>query len=141
MTKRISHLGIAVKDLAASEALFAKLLGGENIHHEVIADQGVSIASFKIGESIIELTASMREDSSIAKFIRRMNDSNSSSSYTIKLRLVIAMAACDAKDSTRLWSAFEKGTTAPVCGCWALINCSTPMTLPSWSFMCTAKKD
>ncbi len=74
MPKRISHLGIAVKDLAASEALFKKLLGDEHVHHEVVEDQGVSIASFKIGESIIELTASTREDSSIAKFIAKRGE-------------------------------------------------------------------
>ena len=74
MTKRISHLGIAVKDLAASEALFKKLLGDEHVHHEVVEDQGVSIASFKISESVIELTASTREDSSIAKFIAKRGE-------------------------------------------------------------------
>jgi len=74
MAKRISHLGIAVKDLASSEALFAKLLGDDNVHHEVVEDQGVSIASFKIGDSIIELTASTRADSSIAKFIEKRGE-------------------------------------------------------------------
>ncbi|MEI8133458.1 MAG: methylmalonyl-CoA epimerase [bacterium] len=74
MAKRISHLGIAVKDLAVSEALFSKLLGDTNVHHEVVEDQGVSIASFKIGESIIELTASTRDDSSIAKFIAKRGE-------------------------------------------------------------------
>ena len=71
---RISHLGIAVKDLAASEALFAKLLGDDHVHHEIVEDQGVSIASFKVGESIIELTAPTRDDSSIAKFIAKRGE-------------------------------------------------------------------
>ena len=74
MAKRISHLGIAVKDLAASEALFKKLLGDDHVHHEIVEDQGVSIASFKIGESIIELTASTRDDSPIAKFIAKRGE-------------------------------------------------------------------
>ena len=74
MTKRISHLGIAVKDLASSEALFKKLLGDGHVHHEEVEDQGVSIASFKIGESIIELTASTRADSAIAKFIEKRGE-------------------------------------------------------------------
>lgn len=71
MTKRISHLGIAVKDLAVSEALFKKLLGDDRVHHETVEDQGVSIASFKIGESVIELTSPTRDDSPIAKFIEK----------------------------------------------------------------------
>jgi methylmalonyl-CoA/ethylmalonyl-CoA epimerase len=74
MAKRISHLGIAVKDLALSEALFKKLLGDDHVHHEEVEDQGVSIASFKIGESIIELTASTRADSAIAKFIEKRGE-------------------------------------------------------------------
>jgi len=71
VTKRISHLGIAVKDLGSSEALFAKLLGSEHVHHEEVKDQGVRIASFQIGESIIELTSPTREDSPIGKFIEK----------------------------------------------------------------------
>jgi methylmalonyl-CoA/ethylmalonyl-CoA epimerase len=74
MTKRISHLGIAVKDIAASEALFKKLLGDDHVHHEVVEDQGVSIASFTIGESVIELTAPTRDDSAIAKFIAKRGE-------------------------------------------------------------------
>ncbi|MDP4221329.1 MAG: methylmalonyl-CoA epimerase [Bacteroidota bacterium] len=74
MTKRISHLGIAVKDLSASEALFKKLLGDENVHHETVEDQGVSIASFKIGESVIELTSPTSADSPIAKFIEKRGE-------------------------------------------------------------------
>lgn len=74
MAKRISHLGIAVTDLAASEELFRKLLGDDNVHHEVVEDQGVSIASFKIGESIIELTSPTRDDSPIAKFIAKRGE-------------------------------------------------------------------
>ena len=71
---RISHLGIAVKDLAASEALFSKLLGDDHVHHEIVEDQGVSIASFKVGESIIELTAPINDDSAIAKFIAKRGE-------------------------------------------------------------------
>ena len=74
MTRKISHLGIAVKDLAASEQLFRKLLGAEDVHHEEVGDQGVRIASFKVGESIIELTEATRPDSAIAKFIDKRGE-------------------------------------------------------------------
>ena len=74
MAKRIAHLGIAVTNLGASEELFRKLLGDDNVHHEVVEDQGVSIASFKIGESIIELTSPTRDDSPIAKFIAKRGE-------------------------------------------------------------------
>ncbi len=74
MAKKISHLGIAVKDLAASEALFAILLGTDEVHHEVVEDQGVQIASFKIGDSIIELTAPISPDSPIATFLEKRGE-------------------------------------------------------------------
>lgn len=74
MTRKISHLGIAVKDLAASEQLFRKLLGAEDVHHEEVGDQGVRIASFKVGESIIELTEATRPESAIAKFIDKRGE-------------------------------------------------------------------
>ena len=74
MTRKISHLGIAVKDLAASEQLLRKLLGAEDVHHEEVGDQGVRIASFKVGESIIELTEATRPDSAIAKFIDKRGE-------------------------------------------------------------------
>ena len=69
--KRISHIGIAVKDLAAAESLFATLLGDHEVHHETVAEQGVRIASFNVGESVIELTSPLDESSPITKFIAK----------------------------------------------------------------------
>jgi methylmalonyl-CoA/ethylmalonyl-CoA epimerase len=74
VSKKISHLGIAVKDLNASEQLFKKLLGSDDVHHEEVEVQGVRIASFKVGESIIELTEATRPDSAIAKFIENRGE-------------------------------------------------------------------
>lgn len=74
MGKKISHLGIAVKDLSASEKLFATLLGEGEVHHEEVEDQGVRIASFTLGESIIELTEATRDDSAIARFIAKRGE-------------------------------------------------------------------
>jgi methylmalonyl-CoA/ethylmalonyl-CoA epimerase len=74
LEKKISHLGIAVKDLATSEQLFRTLLGSSDVHHEEVEDQGVRIASFKVGESIIELTEATRDDSAIAKFIAKRGE-------------------------------------------------------------------
>jgi methylmalonyl-CoA/ethylmalonyl-CoA epimerase len=74
MAIRISHLGIAVKDLAASEALFRTLLGDENVHHESVDDQGVNIASLQVGESVIELTEASRPDSPIAGFLEKRGE-------------------------------------------------------------------
>jgi methylmalonyl-CoA/ethylmalonyl-CoA epimerase len=74
MAKKISHLGIAVRDLAASEKLFATLLGSSEVHHEVVEDQKVRIASFAVGDSIIELTAPTDESSPISKFLDKRGE-------------------------------------------------------------------
>jgi len=74
MAIRISHLGIAVKDLAASEALFKVLLGEENVHHEEVEDQRVKIASIKVGDSLIELTQPSGPDSPIAGYLEKRGE-------------------------------------------------------------------
>jgi methylmalonyl-CoA/ethylmalonyl-CoA epimerase len=74
MAKRISHLGIAVKDLGLSEELFRTLLADDAVHHETVEEQGVEIASLKIGDSMIELTQATRPDSPIAQFIEKRGE-------------------------------------------------------------------
>ena len=74
MLTSINHIGIAVKDLDASIATFKSIFGFEDIHREIVEDQGVSVGSFKVGEVLIELTAPTREDSPIAKFIEKKGE-------------------------------------------------------------------
>ncbi len=71
---RISHLGLAVKNLDDAESLFKTLLGEENVHREIVEDQGVSIASLKLGDSLIELTTPTRLDSPIAQFLEKRGE-------------------------------------------------------------------
>ncbi len=71
---KISHLGIAVKDLASAETIFRKLLGDDNIHHETVADQKVRIASFQLGDAMIELTEPTSPDSPISKFLEKRGE-------------------------------------------------------------------
>jgi methylmalonyl-CoA/ethylmalonyl-CoA epimerase len=74
---KISHLGIAVKDLESAERLFRSLLngGGEQaIHHEVVDNQKVRIASFQLGEAMLELTAATSPESPIAGFIEKRGE-------------------------------------------------------------------
>jgi len=80
---KISHLGIAVRDLKNAEELYAKLLGVDDrsstddastAHHEEVADQKVRIASFEVGDARIELTEATGPDSTIAKFIEKRGE-------------------------------------------------------------------
>ncbi|MES2766877.1 MAG: methylmalonyl-CoA epimerase [Bacteroidota bacterium] len=74
MIESLNHIGIAVRDLDASVELFKKIFQTQNVHREVVEDQKVSIASFKVGDVILELTAPTSPDSPIAKFIEKRGE-------------------------------------------------------------------
>ena len=65
---KIDHIGIAVTDLDKSIELY-KSMGFEFHGTEVVEDQKVKTAFFKIGDSMIELLAATDPASPIAKFI------------------------------------------------------------------------
>lgn len=72
--KKIDHIGIAVKDMTASNALFEKLLGISPYKQEVVESEGVLTSFFKSHTSKIELLAATEEDSVIAKFIEKRGE-------------------------------------------------------------------
>lgn len=72
--RKIEHLGIAVKDLAASNELFSKLLNAQPYKTEVVESEGVSTSFFKTGETKIELLEATNPDSPIAKFIEKRGE-------------------------------------------------------------------
>jgi methylmalonyl-CoA epimerase len=74
MIKSINHIGIAVRDLEPSVELFKKIFGASDFHFETVAEQKVKIASFKIADIIIELTAPTDESSPIHKFIEKKGE-------------------------------------------------------------------
>lgn len=71
---KIEHLGIAVKDIDAANALYAKLLGVTPYKQEEVESEAVITSFFKVGESKIELLASTREDGPIGKFIAKKGE-------------------------------------------------------------------
>jgi methylmalonyl-CoA epimerase len=74
MIKQLNHIGIAVKNLEESIAIFQKLFGNDNIHRETVPEQKVEIASFKVGDVIIELTSPIGQDSPIAGFLEKRGE-------------------------------------------------------------------
>jgi methylmalonyl-CoA epimerase len=74
MLKSINHIGIAVKDLEQSAELFARIFKVDAMHRETVAEQKVSVASFKVGEVLVELTAPTDDSSPIAKFIEKKGE-------------------------------------------------------------------
>lgn len=74
MLTSINHIGIAVKDLDASIEIFRKIFQFEDIHRETVAEQGVSVGSFKVGDVLIELTQPTGPDSPVGKFIEKKGE-------------------------------------------------------------------
>lgn len=74
MIKSLNHIGIAVKNLEDSLALYTKIFQPNEIHRESVEEQKVNIASFKVGNVLIELTEAMDETSPIFKFIEKRGE-------------------------------------------------------------------
>lgn len=71
---KIDHIGIAVRDMGASNELFRKLLGEAHYKVEAVESEHVSTSFFKIGESKIELLEASDPESPIAKFIEKRGE-------------------------------------------------------------------
>lgn len=72
--EKLEHIGIAVKNLEASNALFALLLGKEAYKTEAVESEGVRTSFFELSGMKIELLEATREDSPIAKFIEKKGE-------------------------------------------------------------------
>lgn len=74
MFNKLSHVGVAVKNLDQSLKLFSKLFNKEGSDTEIVADQKVKLASIRIGDTSVELTEATSGDSPIAKFIEKRGE-------------------------------------------------------------------
>ncbi len=72
--KKIEHIGIAVKDLEKSNALFKQLLGEPHYKTEEVTSEGVKTSFFKVGSNKIELLEATNSKSPIAKFIKKKGE-------------------------------------------------------------------
>ena len=72
--QKIEHIGIAVKNIAESNLLFAKLLGAAHYKMEEVASEGVMTSFFQVGENKVELLEATNPDSPIAKFIEKKGE-------------------------------------------------------------------
>ncbi|WP_300026777.1 methylmalonyl-CoA epimerase [uncultured Maribacter sp.] len=72
--KKIEHLGIAVKNMEDSNALFEKLLGVAPYKQEEVASEGVMTSFFKTGPNKIELLSATEPNGPIAKFLEKKGE-------------------------------------------------------------------
>ncbi len=68
---KIEHIGIAVKDLDASNELFAKLLGAPHYKIEEVASERVRTSFFKAGPNKIELLEALDTEGPVARFLEK----------------------------------------------------------------------
>jgi methylmalonyl-CoA/ethylmalonyl-CoA epimerase len=71
MINKIDHIAIAVKNLAEEITRYRDVLGLEYVGSEVVAEQKVTVAFFKINDMFIELIAPIGPDSPISAFIEK----------------------------------------------------------------------
>jgi len=71
MIQRIDHIGIAVDDIEVALQMYAGPLGLKLEHIEEVSSQGIRSYHLPVGESRLELLASLTETSPIAKFLAR----------------------------------------------------------------------
>ena len=71
---KLEHIGIAVKNLETSNALFASLFGKKHYKIEEVASEFVKTSFFKTGASKIELLEASDPNSAIAKFIEKKGE-------------------------------------------------------------------
>ncbi|CAM3871793.1 methylmalonyl-CoA epimerase [Flavobacterium branchiophilum NBRC 15030 = ATCC 35035] len=72
--RKIEHIGIAVKDLEASNEIFAKLFGAPAYKEETVESEGVMTSFFSNGPNKIELLQATNPESPIAKFIEKKGE-------------------------------------------------------------------
>ena len=71
---KIDHIGIAVKNMAESNELFARLLQTVHYKVETVESEKVATSFFKVGDSKIELLEASDPESPIAKFIEKRGE-------------------------------------------------------------------
>lgn len=74
MLTNVEHIGIAVKDITASNDLFTKLFNVPPYKSESVESEGVATSFFKINETKVELLEATNPDSAIAKFIEKKGE-------------------------------------------------------------------
>ena len=86
MLTGIDHVGLAVRDLDAAVAYYARTFGVRLVHEEVNEEQGVREAMLALGDSgsCIQLLAPLREDSPIGRFLSRSGEGVQQVAYRVE---------------------------------------------------------
>lgn len=83
MIEKIEHIGIAVKNIDEANRVYEQLLGIAPYKTEKVDTEGVNTSFFQTGDSKIELLEATREDSPIAKFIKKRGEGIHHIAFTV----------------------------------------------------------
>ena len=72
--EKLEHIGIAVRNLAEANEVFARLLGKQPYKTESVESEGVRTSFFELGGLKIELLESSRAGSPIDKFLEKRGE-------------------------------------------------------------------
>lgn len=81
---RIHHVGIAVESLRTAVPVFELLLGKPPDSEEVVEEQKVRVAVFRVGESRLELLEATSSDSAIGRFLARRGQGIHHLTFTVR---------------------------------------------------------
>lgn len=93
----IEHLGIAVKSIEEKLPYYEGVLGLKCYNIEVVEDQKVKTAFFKVGQTKIELLEPTSPDSTIAKFIEKRGEGIHHIAWSVQDGVANALAEVEAK--------------------------------------------
>jgi methylmalonyl-CoA/ethylmalonyl-CoA epimerase len=71
MFGRIDHVGVAVEDIEAAIALYAKGFEMELAHRETVESQGVEAVLLDVGDGHVELLRPLGPETAVGKFLAR----------------------------------------------------------------------
>lgn len=74
MITKISHIGVAVRNLETAVKIYKGILQSDPSEPEIVEEQKVRVVKFKLGESTFELLEPTSDDSSIATFIEKRGE-------------------------------------------------------------------
>jgi len=70
----VDHVALAVSDLSVSIEHYQRVWGLTLAHREVVAEQGVEEAMFRLGDTYLQLVAPLSSDTPVGRFIERRGE-------------------------------------------------------------------
>lgn len=104
----IEHLGIAVKSIEAALPYYENVLGLKCYSIEVVEDQKVKTAFFKVGQTKLELLEPTSPESAVAKFIEKKGEGVHHIAFAVD-SVASALAEVEAKGVTLIDKQPRKG--------------------------------